>query len=191
MPPSTSLILSNVWLFGSMACILWSILEVLCITVTINTFCLIAIDRYMAVTRPLHYPVIVTINRSRLSIILVWFLASAISFFPIALGWWKSDLPAAQTCYDDDECCDLMANEMYIIVSSIFAFFLPLGIMLFVYHRILKEANHQVAKISRMTIRAIQANSVMAVKEKNRFHMKGQRGFWMLSIALGAFILCW
>ena len=122
----------------------WSILEVLCITVTINTFCLIAIDRYVAVTRPLHYPIIVTINRSRLSIILVWFLAAAISFFPITLGWWKSDLPAAQTCYDDEECCDLMANETFIIVSSIFAFFLPLGIMLFVYNRIFKEANHQV-----------------------------------------------
>uniref|UniRef100_UPI00358E8CDD beta-1 adrenergic receptor-like n=1 Tax=Myxine glutinosa TaxID=7769 RepID=UPI00358E8CDD len=194
MPPSTSLILSNAWLFGSVACMLWNVLEVLCITVTINTFCLIAIDRYVAVTRPLYYPVIVTRNRARLGVIVVWILAVVISFFPIVLGWWKTDLPAAQKCYDDDECCDLMANETYIIVSSIFAFFLPLSIMLFVYNRIFKEARHQVDTISHMTIRTIQDNSVMAVKENdqsNRFYMKGQRAFWTLSIAMGVFLLCW
>ncbi|CAF4755476.1 unnamed protein product, partial [Rotaria magnacalcarata] len=48
----------------------------------------ISIERYVGVTRPLRYPIIITHRRTLLTIIVAWLVAIVVSVVPF-LGWNK------------------------------------------------------------------------------------------------------
>lgn len=64
MPLATSNIVTNDrWLFGRATCRIWIALDIVCCTASIVTLCLISIDRFIGVTRPLEYTLLVTRKR--------------------------------------------------------------------------------------------------------------------------------
>ena len=144
MPLYASLIFIGYWSAGSTMCEIWISIDVLSSTASIETLCVIAIDRYVAITSPLRYQSIMTRRRASILIICVWLISGAMSILPIHLGWWRSDDPAAQACYDDPTCCSFITNKYFAIISSAIAFYIPFIIMIFVYNRVLKEAERQV-----------------------------------------------
>uniref|UniRef100_UPI00358DDF2D beta-1 adrenergic receptor-like n=1 Tax=Myxine glutinosa TaxID=7769 RepID=UPI00358DDF2D len=153
MPLHASLLIIGSWSAGSTICEMWISIDVLSGTASIETLCAIAIDRYVAITSPLRYQSIMTRRRAYIIIICVWLISAAISVLPIHLGWWRSDDPAAQTCYDDPTCCDFITNKYFAIISSAISFYIPLIIMIFVYNRVLKEAERQVSILEKIRIR--------------------------------------
>uniref|UniRef100_A0A3Q3RYI5 G protein-coupled receptor 21 n=1 Tax=Mastacembelus armatus TaxID=205130 RepID=A0A3Q3RYI5_9TELE len=66
--------------FGYMVCVLKS--------VSMASLACVSVDRYIAITRPLTYPSLVTPCRVRFCIVLIW-LYSALVFLPSFLGWGK------------------------------------------------------------------------------------------------------
>ena len=65
-----------------------------------------------------------------------------ISFLPIFLGWYTTSDHQAWRADHPDECV-FRVNKPYAFISSTLTFWVPVVIMLVMYHRIYKEAVRQ------------------------------------------------
>ncbi|KAK2154117.1 hypothetical protein LSH36_276g03042 [Paralvinella palmiformis] len=135
LPFSASLEVSDRWVFGQLFCDIWAAVDVLCCTASIMGLCVISIDRYIGVTRPLRHSTIMTERRAALIIVLVWLLSVAISVAPL-LGW-KEPPP------DDPGTCQVTKQLGYVLFSVSGSFYIPLAIILVVYYRVYREALNQ------------------------------------------------
>lgn len=76
----------QVWIFGSSWCRAWLALDVWMCTASILNLCAISLDRYVAVTRPVAYPSIMSTKRAKGLIGGLWVLSFVICFPPL-VGW--------------------------------------------------------------------------------------------------------
>jgi hypothetical protein len=123
------------WLFGRTFCHIWLAIDVLCCTASIYGLMFISIERYIGVTRPLRYPIIVTHRRTMYAILLAWTVAALISIAPF-IGWYNKVKITDRVCEVNDELS-------YVLFSCSFSFYIPLIVILCVYGRIYGEANRQ------------------------------------------------
>ncbi|KAL7293441.1 hypothetical protein TKK_0013202 [Trichogramma kaykai] len=120
------------WTFGSRACEVWVSFDVLSCTASILNLCMISVDRYYAISKPLEYGVKRTTRRMTFYTALVWIGAACVSLPPLLVlgNEYKvmKDYGAAQ--------CGVSQNFYYQIYATIGAFYLPLCIMVTTYLRI-------------------------------------------------------
>ncbi|XP_034238131.1 octopamine receptor Oamb [Thrips palmi] len=86
LPFSSTLEVSKVWIFGDVWCSMWLAVDVWMCTASILNLCAISLDRYLAVTRPVTYPSLMSNRRARWLIFVVWVLSFVICFPPL-VGW--------------------------------------------------------------------------------------------------------
>ncbi|XP_038051927.1 trace amine-associated receptor 13c-like [Patiria miniata] len=65
-------IVSGAWMLGDFVCAARDALQYFFQTLSIFSLCLLTIDRYIAITRPLQYPTIMTVFRSKVIVCLTW-----------------------------------------------------------------------------------------------------------------------
>ncbi|XP_050399281.1 alpha-1A adrenergic receptor [Patella vulgata] len=132
LPFSASLEVLDFWAFGQVFCDMWAAIDVLCCTASIMSLCVISIDRYIGVTRPLQHSSILTEKRAFYIIILIWLLAISISVAPL-IGWKEPPDP-------NPMICSVTTNLGYVLFSVSGSFYIPLLIIIVVYIRIYREA---------------------------------------------------
>jgi hypothetical protein len=137
LPLSAIRELSGVWLMGSSLCVIWTALDVLCCTASILSLCVISVDRYIGVSRPLAYTRILTNRRARGLIAGIWTLALAISIAP-PLGWREEPHPGEEESSDTE--CHVNKQLGYVIFSACGSFYLPAAVILALYALIYRAA---------------------------------------------------
>ncbi|KAM3874414.1 alpha-1A adrenergic receptor [Diretmus argenteus] len=123
------------WVFGRLFCNVWAALDVLCCTASILSLCVISVDRYLAVSYPLHYPALATGRRGLAAVVALWGLSAAISVGPL-FGWKEPDP-------DDETVCRITEEPGYALFSALGSFYIPLAIILAMYCRVYVVARRE------------------------------------------------
>ena len=137
LPFSATLETVNRWVFGETFCDVWAAMDVLCCTASILSLCVISVDRYVGVTRPLQHSVIMSERRAGWVIVGIWLLSLAISVAPL-FGWKEPREPGA-----DPGVCDVTKQTGYVLFSVAGSFYIPLSVILVVYYRVYRAAVRQ------------------------------------------------
>lgn len=220
LPFSAFLELNNKqWIFGQTFCNIWAAVDVLCCTASIISLCVISVDRYVGVTRPLAYSNIVTHSRAVIACFAVWVISMAISIGP--LFGWKDPPP------ENPYICEVTKQLGYVLFSVTFSFYLPSIIIFLVYFRIykaavkqtkfletgvkvVKSAGHETTKELTLRVHA-GAHHVLSAAARNGTYgdktsikmtvanlqgrlakfKRQKKAAKTLGIVVGVFILCW
>ncbi|XP_033996211.1 alpha-1B adrenergic receptor-like [Trematomus bernacchii] len=208
LPVSASLEILDHWVFGRVFCDVWAALDVLCCSASILSLCLISIDRFVGVSRPLQYRCIVTETRALLGMLGVWILAAVISVGPL-FGWKQ---PPAQ----DSSVCLITEEPFYALFSSLGSFYFPLFIILFMYFRVYVVAKRTTRNLEAGVMQERQAGSQeltlrIHCRNQNQSHNQSQnqdpgrsalslklmkfsrekKAAKTLGVVVGMFVLCW
>jgi len=131
------------WPFGALFCDIWHILGTVFLSSSDLHLLMIAIDRYLSVTR-IGY----SLDKSRRNIIYMisfaWTFAIIVALTPI-LGW-KNHQKFIQRI--ENKVCLASLNISYTIVSAILLFFGPMAIMIPLYYAIYKVFRNTIHFIS-------------------------------------------
>lgn len=133
MPMATFYEIFGEWIFGEIMCNLWVSFDVLCCAASILNLCMISVDRYYAITKPLEYGVKRTPKRMILWVILVWCFAACISLPPLLIL-------GNEYNKDGKPDCLVSQNFGYQLYATICSFYIPLTVMMLVYYKIFRAA---------------------------------------------------
>lgn len=179
LPFSATLEVSGKWYFGQVFCEVWATADVMCCTASIWSLCVISLDRYIGVTRPLAYSSIMTERRMCVMIAVVWALSIVISIGP-AFGWKTPPDP-------DPTVCTVNQELGYVLFSVTGSFYLPSLCILILYWRIYRAAIQQ-SKFLESGIKTTKTSVTLRVHRggDTRLTLRAHRGGGMgLGIAAG------
>ncbi|XP_017848120.1 octopamine receptor Oamb isoform X1 [Drosophila busckii] len=98
LPFSATWEVFKVWIFGDVWCRIWLAVDVWMCTASILNLCAISLDRYVAVTRPVTYPSIMSTKKAKSLIAGIWVLSFVICFPPL-VGWKDQKAAVQATSY--------------------------------------------------------------------------------------------
>jgi len=154
MPFSLANEVMGYWAFGDVICQLWLSTDVLLCTASILNLCLISLDRYWTITRPIDYVKGRTRRRAALMISVVWTLSMVISLPPL-VGWKRP-----QPTHMGFPLCQLSNEVGYVVYSTIGSFYVPLLVMVLVYVKIYLAARARARRNLKSTDAASSAGTV-------------------------------
>ncbi|XP_067272723.1 5-hydroxytryptamine receptor 1E isoform X2 [Pseudorasbora parva] len=133
MPISILYITSEAWLLGPFVCEAWLSVDMTCCTCSILHLCVIALDRYWAITKAIEYARKRTARRAAVMVAIVWVISIFISIPPL---FWRQrgDGSGPQQCIIEHD------HVGYTIYSTFGAFYIPMTLILILYSRIYSAA---------------------------------------------------
>ncbi|XP_038066544.1 uncharacterized protein LOC119736600 [Patiria miniata] len=153
-------------------CVMIDLVAPLLFTISILSLLLMTIDRYIAIVHSLHYPSLMTPQRSKVIVALVWTAALVLQ---VALYF--------ATAVQSSKLCESVCNICnYMLLCTVV---ISLGIILVFYARILKIARRQARLI------AAQNQVANPQGEQNAPHRVSTRSATTVIIVTGSAFICW
>ncbi|XP_007244770.3 trace amine-associated receptor 13c-like [Astyanax mexicanus] len=140
MPVKIMQLTNSCWYLGNMACIVFPIINGLSVLGSLCSLDFIAIDRYLAISDPLHYSRRITMFRTSVCIFLGW----SFCFLYVVVYMYFNDhfLPSQLTtrCYGE---CFVFIKPPWVMSSTYIFFFLPCTLIFVLYAAIFHVARRQ------------------------------------------------
>ncbi|XP_046880294.1 5-hydroxytryptamine receptor 4-like [Hypomesus transpacificus] len=183
------------WHFGRTFCTAHFLLDVTLCTSSIFNLSCVALDRYLAVCDPLHYPARMARRRVILLLLLSWILPLLISSLCVFLGMYSGPAGPGWYCglheHKRRQFCLAAFYTPYAVTSSTLSFFIPVGFMIFAYGRIFLAAKRQASWIHAMEHKAGQLHDSRPRHGHQNSMRKARKAAQMLGLIMGVFLLCW
>ncbi|XP_029531968.1 5-hydroxytryptamine receptor 1D-like [Oncorhynchus nerka] len=139
MPISILYTVSKTWALGQIVCDIWLSSDITFCTASILHLCVIALDRYWAITDALEYSKRRTMRRAGLMITVVWVISISISMPPL---FWRQ----AKANEEVMECIVNTDQISYTLYSTFGAFYVPTVLLIILYGRIYVAARSRIFK---------------------------------------------
>ncbi|XP_056284144.1 5-hydroxytryptamine receptor 1E [Pseudoliparis swirei] len=221
MPVSILYMTTEAWTLGRVACELWLSLDMTCCTCSILHLCVIALDRYWAITKAIAYARKRSARRAAAMVAVVWVISVFISMPPL---FWRQRPGGGGGGGGLHQCVIEHDHLGYTIYSTVGAFYIPMVVILILYYRIYTAAKTLYQKrggsarqlsgrsagsqnsadrcrVAHTFCASDPSNSDAAEKpdgaetdadEKNQICTSRERkAARILGLILGAFIVCW
>ncbi|XP_053701129.1 5-hydroxytryptamine receptor 1D [Synchiropus splendidus] len=140
MPVSILYTVSKTWSLGQIVCDIWLSSDITFCTASILHLCVIALDRYWAITDALEYSKRRTMRRAALMVTVVWVISISISIPPL---FWRQ----AKAHEELTECVVNTDQLSYSLYSTFGAFYVPTILLLILYGRIYVAARSRIMKL--------------------------------------------
>ncbi|XP_034546244.1 trace amine-associated receptor 4-like [Notolabrus celidotus] len=193
------------WHFGLCFCQAHLFLDMTFCTTSIFNLTCVALDRYIAVCDPLHYPVRMSFRRVGAMLLLCWVLPLVFSALCVSLGMYTQSARTVVTNSTllETQTCLATFQLPYAFATSAISFFIPLGFMLFAYGKILKAAQRQARwihaidhhtgqlQMNQTSMRTDPSRQVQAHVERCSLKKKEWRAVKTLGLIMGVILFCW
>ncbi|XP_049324981.1 trace amine-associated receptor 13c-like [Astyanax mexicanus] len=179
MPVKITQLRDSCWYFGDTACTVSEIIISYSMSASLYNLVLIAVDRYIAVSDPLHYPTRITVCKTSLFIVLSW---SFSLLYVIIVFYFNDHLLKSQiitSCYGE---CVVIFKYSWMIVDLAVSFLAPCSVILILYSIIFNAARHQ-AK----AVRAVR----LALKKHSSSNSSEIKAAKTLGLVIFVYLACW
>ncbi|KAF7201711.1 5-hydroxytryptamine receptor 1B [Nothobranchius furzeri] len=130
----------HTWTLGQIVCDIWLSSDITCCTASILHLCVIALDRYWAITDAVEYSKKRTPARAAGMVATAWVIAVSISLPPL---FWR------QVKAEELTSCSVNTDHIFYTIYSTFgAFYIPTLLLIVLYGRIYVEARKRILKQS-------------------------------------------
>ncbi|XP_010881101.1 5-hydroxytryptamine receptor 1E [Esox lucius] len=133
MPVSILYIVTETWSLGQVVCEAWLSVDMTFCTCSILHLCVIALDRYWAITKAIEYARKRSGRRAAVMVGVVWIISVFISIPPL---FWRHR-PGSQ---GPKQCIIEHDHVGYTVYSTFGAFYVPMTLILVLYYRIYSAA---------------------------------------------------
>lgn len=137
MPVSIVYMATETWRLGEAVCNLWLCVDMTCCTCSILHLCLIALDRYWAITRAVEYARKRSASRAAGMVGMAWAISIFISLPPL---FWRQRASKDSGDGRLQHCIIEHDHLGYTIYSTFGAFYIPMVLLLILYSKIYSTA---------------------------------------------------
>ncbi|CAL8273120.1 unnamed protein product [Merluccius merluccius] len=149
MPICVLYTVTHAWSLGQTVCDLWLSSDITCCTASILHLCVIALDRYWAVTDAVEYSKRRTPTRAAAMVATAWVIAVSISLPPLFWRRVKKAAEAEDVEVEEVTSCSVNTDHVfYTVYSTLGAFYIPTLLLIALYGRIYVEARKIILKQS-------------------------------------------
>ena len=155
---------------GAVGCFFYANNDLLFCTASVFNITCISIDRYIAITDPLHYVTRMTPKVAGTMISCTWVISVLLACIPMLIDWFVE----TSYLYVINDACYFDLSSVTGLIVPLFSIYIPSALMLVAYGMIFKVALKQATQIQALAHMAQNLNNV-GTMEQQRNHAKQQR----------------